>query len=636
MRGLASAIVGGLLGVGAAVGAEAAHAADAAPGQRFQFSAVVRPVQPEAAGRFAVAALARATSAVSAPAAKASAGESCAQATGGIFYDGFEALSGALEAQGVLKALNLIGGCWSSAGDAGSDPSLQFLGTLDAQPLVLRVRNVPAARFEPSLYAVANAPISANVIQGSAANLIGTDVYGASIGGGGLPAGDSDPILADEGPNRVLDAFGSVGGGHDNQAGDGAGNLYDRAFARVGGGRGNRAEGGRATVLGGSASAASALHASVAGGSSQVASGTAAVIGGGAINVAQGGVILGGSGHESQGGSIGGGMSNVLTGSGRIGGGSSNTIDAGSAVVLGGLMNRIDSSYGVILGGRNISLAGSYAVGAGFGSNETGTRNSVAGQDLAASGTGLSLLGGNGHFGGGNHSVIGGGQFNRSGGVGSTTSGYSACAMANWSFAGGRSAQVRGQSGTGCVAGTVQGDIGTFLWSDTTSAHTSNGPNQFLVFAGGGMAINAGSPQGNRLRINGLARIDQLGTSGAASLCRNATQQIASCSSSRRYKQDIVDLENAATVLAALRPVGFVWTETGKADIGFVAEEVAQADARLVVHEPDGHIEGVRYDRVFTLLVAEVQSQAHLLSEHRSALREAMQVQRERLTALAF
>lgn len=636
MGRFAPVLFGGLLGVGATLACGPARAAEPDSPSRFQLSAVVQPQAPDGANRFALRALA-VTPLVTPPAlVKGGSGEPCAKPTGGIFADGFEALAAGLEAQGVLRALNLIGGCWSSSGDAGSDPSLQFLGTLDAQPLVLRVRNAPAARFEPSLYAVANAPISANVILGSAANQVGTDVYGASIGGGGLPAGDSDPILADEGPNRVLDAFGSIGGGYDNQVGDGVGNLFDRAFARVGGGRGNRAEGGRATVIGGRVNAASGLHASIAGGASLVASGTGAFIGGGVVNLAEGGVILGGSGHQSQGGSIGGGMSNVLSGSGRIGGGSSNTIDAGSGVIFGGLMNRVDGGYGTLLAGRNHTLAGSYSVATGHVANESGTRNSVAGQDTSVLGTGLSILGGQDHVAGGNHAVILGGRSNQSAGQGSTTSGYNACAMANWSFAGGRSSQVRGQTGSGCVAGTVQGDIGTFLWSDSTSTQTSGGPDQFLVFASGGMGINASLMLGDRLRVFGPVRIDELGSSGSSSMCRNVSHQFAGCSSSRRYKREIAGLGNGAVLLEQLRPVAFAWTETGQADIGFVAEEVAAVDPRLVVHEPDGRVEGVRYDRIFTLLVAEAQSQQRQMSDHRTALREAIRAQRERLAALSF
>ena len=33
-------------------------------------------------------------------------------------------------------------------------------------------------------------------------------------------AGDTDPAFTYEGPNRVLDAYGTVGGGYNNQAGD--------------------------------------------------------------------------------------------------------------------------------------------------------------------------------------------------------------------------------------------------------------------------------------------------------------------------------------------------------------------------------------------------------------------------------
>src|SRR5262249_6025163 len=43
-----------------------------------------------------------------------------------------------------------IGACWSTLGDSGSNPATNFLGTTDAQPLVLRVQNQQVTRYEPS------------------------------------------------------------------------------------------------------------------------------------------------------------------------------------------------------------------------------------------------------------------------------------------------------------------------------------------------------------------------------------------------------------------------------------------------------------------------------------------------------
>ncbi|HQX26036.1 MAG TPA: hypothetical protein PLE37_13765, partial [Pseudomonadota bacterium] len=44
----------------------------------------------------------------------------------------------------------LAGVCWDTEGNAGTDPALNFIGTTDAQPLVLRTRNAQSLRLEPS------------------------------------------------------------------------------------------------------------------------------------------------------------------------------------------------------------------------------------------------------------------------------------------------------------------------------------------------------------------------------------------------------------------------------------------------------------------------------------------------------
>src|SRR5688572_8545537 len=103
------------------------------------------------------------------------------------------------------------------------------LGTADNQALDVRVNGARVMRYEPNA-------ISPNVIGGSPANSVTAGVRGATIGGGGVAAGNTDPDFAQEAPNRVTDVYGTVGGGFANQAGDAAGSTIDRAFATVGGG----------------------------------------------------------------------------------------------------------------------------------------------------------------------------------------------------------------------------------------------------------------------------------------------------------------------------------------------------------------------------------------------------------------
>jgi hypothetical protein len=164
-----------------------------------------------------------------------------------------------------------------------------------------------------------------------------------------------------------------------------------------------------------------------------------------------------------------------------------------------------------------------------------------------------------------------------------------------------------------CVAnsGDADGDNGTFVWADDQGVlFTSTGPRQFLVRAQGGMAINSNDPAGNALRVNGTLRVDTLGTAAATTLCRNANNQISGCSSSARYKQDIDDLALGLDTALRLHAVGYRWKDSLEPDIGFVAEEIAVIDERLVTRNTKGEIEGVKYDRLTAVLANAVQELA--------------------------
>ena len=145
---------------------------------------------------------------------------------------------------------------FQDGGNAFGNPAV--LGTTDNEPLDLRANGSRVMRYEPNA-------ISPNVIGGSAANSVTAGVRGATIAGGGVPAG-ADPIFGGEAPNAVTDAYGTVGGGHGNRAGDGAGTTTDKPFATVGGGALNTASGSSSTVAGGVNNTAIATTSTVAGG----------------------------------------------------------------------------------------------------------------------------------------------------------------------------------------------------------------------------------------------------------------------------------------------------------------------------------------------------------------------------------
>lgn len=238
-------------------------------------------------------------------------------------------LAGRTEAIAAPKA---IGQCWSSTGDAGSDPLIHFLGTTDAQPLVLRTRNTRSLRIEPSSVLSGGSPITANMIAGSSVNSAASGVRGATIGGGGMPA-DSDPDYTADAPNVVTDHYGTVAGGYGNRAGNGATPPTDSGAATVGGGTGNIASGSLSTIAGGLGNDAESFASAVGGGFFNVARGASATVAGGQFNEATdaGSTVGGGSDNTAAGNrsTVVGGEFNVALGTtGTVSGGSGNCAGA--------------------------------------------------------------------------------------------------------------------------------------------------------------------------------------------------------------------------------------------------------------------------------------------------------------------
>lgn len=166
---------------------------------------------------------------------------------------------------------------WLLAGNSGTNPPTDFLGTTDDQPLVIKVNNSRAMRYRY----VEDTSVggfefrSINILGGSDINSIGGEVKGATVAGGGR-----DYFTLTDDPNSVTADFGTVSGG--------SGNTASGAHATVGGGDGNQASAGTATVAGGDDNTASNSSATVGGGGNNIASGVYSTIPGGFDNEAAG------------------------------------------------------------------------------------------------------------------------------------------------------------------------------------------------------------------------------------------------------------------------------------------------------------------------------------------------------------
>ena len=87
-----------------------------------------------------------------------------------------------------------------------------------------------------------------------------------------------------------------------------------------------------------------------------------------------------------------------------------------------------------------------------------------------------------------------------------------------------------------------------------------------------------------------------------------------------RSKENIESLEDA-DVIYKLRPVSFDWKNTGKHDIGLIAEETIEHLPEIVQVGADGQAEGIRYSKLTSLLIKAVQDQQKQIEDLKREIR---------------
>ena len=139
----------------------------------------------------------------------------------------------------------------------------------------------------------------------------------------------------------------------------------------------------------------------------------------------------------------------------------------------------------------------------------------------------------------------------------------------------------------------------------------------------------AGIFTGN-VRVSGIISVTTLGSAGATALCRNASEQIATCSSSLRYKTDLRPFASGLDTINLLRPIAFTWKQGGIRDLGLAAEEVEKVEPLLVTHNDKGEVEGVKYDRINVVLINAVKQQQELIRQQQALVtRQQAQIQQQ-------
>ncbi len=167
---------------------------------------------------------------------------------------------------------------------------------------------------------------------------------------------------------------------------------------------------------------------------------------------------------------------------------------------------------------------------------------------------------------------------------------------------------------------TIDGTASAPGFSFLSDTNTGMGrvSNSIILFYNGANIIE-GSSTGVRLLLDG--------TTFGVDLCSqfsSGTSGIDNCSSSLRYKENVIDLPDAeSSKIWDLRPVKYDWKESGETNYGFVAEEVYEVLPELtyyntkpgptpnsveIIKGVDGEpeIEGVHYKHMTALLLSEM------------------------------
>jgi hypothetical protein len=111
---------------------------------------------------------------------------------------------------------------------------------------------------------------------------------------------------------------------------------------------------------------------------------------------------------------------------------------------------------------------------------------------------------------------------------------------------------------------------------------------------------------------------------GGIGVLVNASGQLGTSTSSRRFKENLKPMENASETLYALKPVSFRYKKeidpAGVSQFGLVAEDVEKVNPNLVVRDEEGKAYSVRYDQVNAMLLNE------FLKEHQKVNAQQQQI----------
>ncbi len=188
------------------------------------------------------------------------------------------------------------------------------------------------------------------------------------------------------------------------------------------------------------------------------------------------------------------------------------------------------------------------------------------------------------------------------------------------------------------AASSVSGGSSNNIHIGTLGSAFDNG----IIRIGGNTAL--GDPAGQTEFFASGIYGTTTGATNAIPVVVDSNGQLGTTSSSRRFKTDIADMGDTTDTLMSLRPVQFRYIAHGPGSplqYGLIAEEVAEVAPELVVHNANGEIETVFYDKVNAILLNQVQAQQRQIESQKAQIesqqthfQSQLQAQREQFTGL--
>jgi Chaperone of endosialidase len=174
---------------------------------------------------------------------------------------------------------------------------------------------------------------------------------------------------------------------------------------------------------------------------------------------------------------------------------------------------------------------------------------------------------------------------------------------------------VRGISAVAAISGLPVPTSGVGVQGVATSGTGTTYGGWFQSFSSSGVGVygQSSSPNGFGVFSNGnlhvLGNITYSGT--------------ISQSSSRRWKTNIAPMTGALEKVERLQGVTYDWKESGRHDLGLIAEEVRLVVPEVVVMEENGvDAKGVDYGRLTSLLIEAVKEQQSQIRKEQDELQE--------------